>query len=196
MEKNAHLNAVIFIAVWYFHKSFPTAVRWQKVRVTCLSLTEGRTEKAGWGLQWWRKWARPMRKWHSAVMGANQSIQSRNAEPCLPSFSTIDMLVESVVAFMLWDDSALLAVRESRGLCRAYPGDWSSQDGGLGQGLASVSPWPAGSFFALQSSQVHNKHISLWSPFEYKTFFFFYPRDSTNFVNLRNSLKFYDFILL
>ena len=109
------------------------------------------------------------RGWREQTSQPNQGMQSPACHRAAPSTCSLSLLWPSWLCSPGW-------AGESGGLCRVYPGAWSSQDSGLDRGLASVSPWPGGSLFALQSSHVHNKHISPWSPFEYKTFIFLPPR--------------------
>ena len=199
-KKNIHLNAVIFIAVWYFHKSFPTTVRWQKGRVRCPSLAEGerkrRTARHALEVE---QVGQTHEKRHSVDDGSKPVNQIKKCKSLLaivqhhwhaPWVSVVGLRA------LRWLCPPGY-VGESGGLCIVYPGDWSS---GM---VAWTGLWP----WLLPDLVAVSLHLSLlkhtmntfpsrepWSPSVYKTIFS--PLESTNFVNLGNSPKFYDFIQL
>lgn len=198
-KKNIHLNAVIFIAVWYFHKSFPTTVRWQKGRVRCPSLAKGEREGRLRHAVEVEEVGQTHEKRHNMEDGSKPVNQIKKCKSLLA-------IVQhhrharwvSVVGLraLRWLCSPG-CVGESGGLCRVYPGDWSSGT------VAWTGHWP----WSLPDLVALSLYLSLlkhtmntfptrdpWSPSVYKTIFSLL--ESTNFVNLGNSPNFYDFIQL
>lgn len=112
------------------------------------------------------------RGWWEQTSQPSQGMRSPACPHAAPSTCSLSLL-RPLRCALRWLCSPG-CVGESGGLCRAFLEPEARRTVAWTGGWPRSLPDPV-ALSALQSPHVHNKHISPWSPFEYKTFIFFTP---------------------